>query len=203
VAQRASRKRRRRRAPAANAPSAGASERRPGQGASGASRAAPGGSAEPRRSAMERGYARGRAKDAAARASLKPLAPGERPTAVTVGAIGAAALALANVVALVAGWDAGPGSGDDDGKAIAGSVLVTGVLCVVAYGMWRARYWAVLGMQTLLAITIIFAALGLVTATDAWAALVLVAIICAAGALFWFLVKAMARIQMPERPRAG
>jgi hypothetical protein len=58
-------------------------------------------------------------------------------------------------------------------------------------------------MQTLLAITIIFAALGLVTATDAWAALVLVAIICAGGALFWFLVKAMARIQMPERPRAG
>jgi hypothetical protein len=151
---------------------------------------------------MERGYARGRAKDAAARASLKPLAPGERPTAVTVGAIAAAALALANVLALVAGWDAGPGSGDD-GQAIAGSMLVTGVLCVVAYGMWRARYWAVLGMQTLLAITIIFAALGLVTATDALAALVLVAIICAAGTLFWFLVKAMARIQMPERPRPG
>jgi hypothetical protein len=152
---------------------------------------------------MERGYARGRAKDAEARASLKPLAPGERPTAVTVGAIAAAALALANVLALVAGWDTGPGSGDDDGQAIVGSLLVTGVLCVVAYGMWRARYWAVLGMQTLLAITIIFAALGLVTATDAWAALVLVAIICAAGTLFWFLVKAMARIQMPERPRAG
>jgi hypothetical protein len=30
----------------------------------------------------------------------------------------------------------------------------------------------------------------------------LVVIICAAGALFWFLVKAMARIQMPERPGA-
>jgi hypothetical protein len=31
----------------------------------------------------------------------------------------------------------------------------------------------------------------------------LVAIVGAAGALFWFLVKAMARIQMPERPGAG
>jgi hypothetical protein len=71
---------------------------------------------------------------------------------------------------------------------------------VVAYGMWRARYWAVLGMQTLLAITIIISSLALVTATSAWAAMLLVAIVCAAGALFWFLVKAMARIQMPERP---
>jgi hypothetical protein len=30
--------------------------------------------------------------------------------------------------------------------------------------------------------------------------LVLVAIIVGAGTLFWFMVKAMARIQMPERP---
>jgi hypothetical protein len=155
------------------------------------------GSAEPS------GYARGRARDEAARAALKPLAPGERPVPVTVGAIAAGVLALANLVALVVGWDTGPGSGDDDGRAIAGSLLVTGVLAVVAYGMWRARYWAVLGMQTLLAITIIFASLGLITATNAWAALVLVAIVCGAGVLFWFLVKAMARIQMPERPGGG
>jgi hypothetical protein len=154
----------------------------------------PGGTAVPP------GYARGRARDEAARAALKPLAPGERPVPVTVGAIAAGVLALANVVALVVGWDTGPGGGADDGRAIAGSLLVTGVLAVVAYGMWRARYWAVLGMQTLLAITIIFASLGLITATSAWAALLLVAIVCGAGVLFWFLVKAMARIQMPERP---
>jgi len=159
-----------------------------------------GGSAEPAGSTLQRGYARGRAKDEAARAALEPLRPGERPTAVTAGAVAAALLALANAVALVAGWDAGPGSGDRDGQAVAGSLLVTGVLCVVAYGMWNGRYWAVLGMQTLLAITIIFASLGLVTATSAWAAVILLAIICAAGALFWVLVKAMARIQMPERP---
>jgi hypothetical protein len=29
---------------------------------------------------------------------------------------------------------------------------------------------------------------------------VLLAIIAGAGTLFWFMVKAMARIQMPERP---
>jgi hypothetical protein len=149
---------------------------------------------------MERAYARGREKDAAARDALEPLAPGERPTAVTVGAIAAAVLALANLVALVSGWDTGPGSGDRDGGAIAGSLLVTGVLCIVAYGMWKARYWAVLGMQTLLAITIIFAVLALITAISLWGTVLLVLILAAAGTLFWFLVKAMARIQMPKRP---
>jgi hypothetical protein len=164
----------------------------------------PGGSAQPPSgSAMERAYARGRARDEAARAALEPLAPGQRPVAVTVGSTAAAVLALANVVALVAGWDTGPGSGDDRGRAIAGSLLVTGVLGVVAYGMWRARYWAVLGMQTLLALTIIFSSLALITATSVWAAVLLVAILGAAGTLFWFLVKAMARIQMPDRPGAG
>jgi hypothetical protein len=55
-------------------------------------------------------------------------------------------------------------------------------------------------MQTLLALTVIAAALGLVTAANAGAMLVLILIIAAAGTLFWFMVKAMARIQMPERP---
>jgi hypothetical protein len=146
-----------------------------------------------------RGYARNRAKDEAARAALRPLAPGERPTAVTVGAIAAGVLAAANLIAVIAGWDGAAGS-DARARAIAGSLLVTGLLCVVAYGMWQAKYWAVLGMQTLLALTVIAASLGLVTAENAGAMLVLVAIIAAAGTLFWFMVKAMARIQMPERP---
>ena len=80
---------------------------------------------------------------------------------------------------------------------------MTAVICVVAVGMWQSKYWAVLGMQTLLAITIIIGSLGLVTATSIVAALVLVVMIAAAGTLFWFLVKAMARIQMPERPGAS
>jgi hypothetical protein len=145
------------------------------------------------------GYARGRAKDEAARAALTPLRPGERPTAVTVGAIVAALLAAANLIAVIAGWDGAAGE-DDRARALAGSILVTGLLCVVAWGMWQAKYWAVLGMQTLLGLTLIASALGLVTAGDAGAVIVLVLIIVAAGTLFWFMVKAMARIQMPERP---
>jgi len=146
-----------------------------------------------------RGYARGRAKDEATRAALRPLAPGERPTAVTVGAVVAGLLAASNLIAVIAGWDGAAGS-DDRARAVAGSLLVTGVLCLVAWGMWHARYWAVLGMQTLLALTLIAATLGIVTAENVAAMLVLVAIIAAAGTLFWFMVKAMARIQMPERP---
>jgi hypothetical protein len=39
-------------------------------------------------------YERSRARDEQARAALKPLGPGERPLAVTIGAVAAAALAL-------------------------------------------------------------------------------------------------------------
>jgi hypothetical protein len=146
-------------------------------------------------------YERSRQKDEEARRALKPLAPGERPTAVTVGAIAATLIALANLVAVVLGWDGGTDA--DAGQALAGSLLVTAVVCVVAVGMWRAKYWAVLGMQTLLAITLVICSLALVTATSIVAALILVAMLAAAGTLFWFLVKAMARIQMPERPGAS
>jgi hypothetical protein len=58
----------------------------------------------------------------------------------------------------------------------------------------------VLGMQTLLGITLILASLSLITANSIGSLVILVLILAAAGALFWFLVKAMARIQMPERP---
>jgi len=149
--------------------------------------------------AIGRGYTRSQARDNAARAALEPLRPGERPTAVTIGAVAAALLALANLVALAFGYN----SAEDTlspGSDATGSILAAVILLVVAYGMWKSRYWGVLGMQTLLALTIIFASLGLITARSLWAAGVLVVIIAAAGTLFWFLVKAMARIQMPERP---
>jgi cation transport ATPase len=151
--------------------------------------------------APQRGYARSRARDEAARAALKPLHPGERPSAVTVGAIFAGVMAVANLVALAFGYDAGEDT-VSPGSKLSGSILVTAVLGLMAWGMWKARYWAVLGMQTLLAIMLIICSLGLVTATSLWAVALLVIMIAAAGTLFWLLVKAMARIQMPERPSA-
>jgi hypothetical protein len=147
--------------------------------------------------AMERGYARSRAKNEEARARLKPLRPGERPTAVTVGAIVAAVAVVAQAVALAVSYDS-----HEPRKTVAAAFGIF-ILTLVAVGMWRARYWGVLGMQTLLALTVILAGLGLVGATGILAALGLFAILVAAGTLFWFLIKAMARIQMPERPGAN
>jgi hypothetical protein len=146
--------------------------------------------------AMARGYSRSRAKDEAARAALEPLAPGERPTAVTVGAIVAAVAAAANLVALAIGYD--PDKGRDTTATLIGAFL----LIVVAVGMWRAKYWAVLGMQTLLAITLIISSLMIVGTTTWRGTFLALALIAGSGTLFWFLVKAMARIQMPERPGA-
>jgi hypothetical protein len=144
--------------------------------------------------AMARAYARGRERDEAARAELEPLAEGERPRAVTAGALVAAALALAEVISFALAYD------PDESNRIVRSVLVVGLLGVMAWGMWNVRYWAVLGMQTLLGITIVYASAAALFATNLNAVVLVVAIVVPAGALFWFLVKSMARIQMPEGP---
>jgi threonine/homoserine/homoserine lactone efflux protein len=65
--------------------------------------------------------------------------------------------------------------------------------------MWRARYWAVLGFQALLVIVLVAASLGLLQATEWLQAVGTTLLIVGAGALFYFMIKAMARIQMPER----
>ena len=78
-------------------------------------------------------------------------------------------------------------------------VAQSGLLLTAAWGMWRARYWAVLGMQALLALLVVLFAILLISASNALAVAVSVAVIAAAGTLFWFLVRALARIQMPAR----
>ena len=49
-------------------------------------------------------------------------------------------------------------------------------MLVAAWGMWTQRYWAVLGFQSLLAITIVVFALFLMAASNVWAALLCVAV---------------------------
>jgi hypothetical protein len=129
-----------------------------------------------------------------ARAALKPLAPGERPTAVTVAAIVALALALGNLAAYAAGFKIG--GTRPPFVSVAFQALL---MLAAAWGMWRARYWAVLGMQAILALLIVIVAVSALKASKAIDLVIVVAIIVPAGTLFWKLVKAMARIQMPER----
>ena len=143
---------------------------------------------------MARGYARGRLKDEEARAKLKPLAPGERPRAVTFAAVLAALLGLANVVLLATGYEV-----EDSGESTAGALIFAAVMGAAAAGMWRCRYWAVLGFEALLGIAIVFSALSLMVASNLSAVLLCVGIIAVASPLFWFLIRAMARIQLPAR----
>lgn len=146
------------------------------------------------RAGGERGYARSRARDEQARAALEPLGPGERPGAVTVAAVVAGLLAVANVALFAAGVEV------KDQKTSAGGVfLFAALMAATAAGMWRARYWAVLGFQALLAITVVIAALSLTVASNLLGVLLPLAIALPGGLLFWKLVRAMARIQMPER----
>lgn len=149
------------------------------------------------RGAVAERYERGREKDEQVRRSLEPLAEGERPTAVTVGAIVAVGLAVAELIAFAVSFDS-----DEANRAVRTAVVVP-LLLFIAWGMWRAKYYAVLGMQTLLALTIIFSAVALTGAGNLRAVVLVVVIVAAAGTLFWFLVRAMARIQMPERPGAS
>jgi len=115
---------------------------------------------------------------------------------VTVGALAAGGLVLAEVIRFVIADD------PRESSEIVRSALAVGLLGTMAWGMWRVRYWAVLGMQTLLGITIVYASLAAMFAA-ALDAVILITFIVLAGALFWFLVQSMARIQMPRRPGAG
>ena len=147
--------------------------------------------------ALRRGYARGRARDEAIRAGLEPLAPGERPGAVTVAAVVALLIAIANVIAALTIdiSDAG-GDGDPTGPTI----LITGVLVLAAIGMWRAKYWAVLGFQVILGLQLVIYSIAITRVEKAWLGALLVVLVVGLGYLFWKLVRAMARLQMPTGP---
>jgi hypothetical protein len=144
---------------------------------------------------MARGYAKAEERNREARESLEPLAAGERPLVVTVGAVVAALVALS----IVGGYLAGVKVNGETPKVpqVVAPALLMGVM---AWGMWRARYWAVLGFQLILAFLIFSAVFGLAVqaATVAQFAATL-GLLAVAGGFFFFMVKAMARIQMPHR----
>ncbi|MGH2926500.1 MAG: hypothetical protein ACRDK1_11095 [Solirubrobacterales bacterium] len=140
--------------------------------------------------------ARTEERNRAARESLEPLGPSERPLAVTIGAVISALVGLSVIVAYALGATVN-GSRPPLAQLIVPVVLTT----VMAVGMWRARYWAVLGFQAVLALLIVAAALGLVAAKSAGQLIGNTALIVIAGTLFYLMIKALARIQMPQRDR--
>jgi hypothetical protein len=137
---------------------------------------------------------RSEARNAAAREQLVPLREGERPVAVTVGAVVMAVLALLEIVAFAAGAkiDAEPARVQLVAPFVVGSAFL-------AWSLWKMRYWAVVTLQAILAFAIVLFSVLLLIASNVAAVIVTLVVIVAAGTLFWFLVKAMARMQMPER----
>jgi hypothetical protein len=145
---------------------------------------------------MERGYAKAEERNQEAREALVPLGEDERPTVVTIGAIVAALIALS----IVAGYLAGVQVDGQTPKVpqVAAPALIMGIM---AWGMWRARYWAVLGFQLILVFLIFSAVFGLaVQASTVAQFAATLGLLAVAGTFFFFMVKAMARIQMPQRP---
>jgi hypothetical protein len=145
---------------------------------------------------LRRRYARGRARDEAVRQSLEPLAPGERPGAVTVAAIVAFAFAGANVVATLAGGPLASDQGDPTPLAI----ITTSILVLAGIGMLARSYWAVLGFQCILLAQIVVFSLALLRVQKWWLGILMTIAIFLLGWLFWKLIRAMARLQMPDRP---
>jgi hypothetical protein len=148
--------------------------------------------------------ARSEARNQAAREALEPLAPGERPTVVTVGAVISALIAISSIVGYAAGLEVtkvgSDGIEQGEGRApIVSVIAVVALMGTMAWGMWRARYWAVLGFQALLVLVLVAASLGLLQATEWPQAIGTAILIAGSGTLFYFMIKAMARIQMPER----
>jgi hypothetical protein len=148
---------------------------------------------------LRRGYARGRARDDEIRANLEPLAPGERPPIVTFAAIVAFVFAIANLVTALTGNDISSATGDPS----VATAVTTALLLVAGFGMLARQYWAVLGFETILGLQIVFFSLYLIGVQKWWHAIIPLVAIGLLGWLFWKLVSAMARLQMPKRPSGG
>jgi hypothetical protein len=144
---------------------------------------------------MESRYARAEERNREAREALEPLDEGERPAVVTVGAVISALVAASILVGYVSGVEV-----DGERPRLAQVLAPMLLLGVMAWGMWRARYWAVLGFQMLLVFLIFSAVFGLLVQAGSVAQVgATLALLAVSGSFFYLMVKAMARIQMPQR----
>ena len=156
---------------------------------------APSGAKTTPRERMKRGYARAEERNQEVRENLEPLEEGERPLVVTIGAVLAGLICVSILVGYVAGVEV-----EGDKPRLAQVLAPALIMGVMAWGMWRARYWAVLGFQLLLVFLIFSAVFGLAVQASSLAEIATtLGLLVVSGTFFFFMVKAMARIQMPSR----
>jgi hypothetical protein len=146
-----------------------------------------------RAAAIESPRSRSEERNEAVRATLAPLARDERPWPLLVSALLAFALVLANFVLLVANIKL-------RGAKPASEVVYLVLMSMCAYGLFRARYWAVLGFMVLLLLTMLEAALLLIRASSIAGVAITLVLLGGGGYLFYKLVRVLSRIQMPEPP---
>jgi phosphotransferase system glucose/maltose/N-acetylglucosamine-specific IIC component len=128
------------------------------------------------------------------RAELEPLGEDERPPALRVAIAVCALLALAVILGATTVHNL-----SQHGGSLPGGIFLAVVLLLLALGMYRRRYWAVLGFEALLAFQIIVTSLALIVASTILAAVICVVSIGLGGWLFWKLVRVMSRIQAGEQ----
>jgi hypothetical protein len=149
------------------------------------------------RSVERRGQiaARYEERNRAAREALEPLAKDERPPVVTAAAVISMTIAVLSIAGFAL-WDV---LRDDPRPNAIGTISFVILLGAMAYGLWRTRYWAVLGFQAALVLVILSATLQMISALTVGLLIGNLVIIGIAGTLFYFMIKALARIQLPER----
>lgn len=154
-----------------------------------------GAAGEPKQHPMARGYAKAEQRNQEAREALEPLTEGERPTVVTIGAIVAGLIAISVVIGYATGVEV-----NGEQPRLPQVVAPAVIMGMMAWGMWHARYWAVLGFQLILVVVLFSTFFGLVVGASSVGEVIgTLALLIAAGTFFFFMVKAMARIQMPTR----
>ena len=126
-------------------------------------------------------------------APLEPLGEDERPPALFV-AIGVCVVVA--VAVLVGGLTVHNLS--RHGGSLPGAIFLAAILTLLAVGMYRRRYMAVLGFEALLTFQIIVTSLALLIASSILTAVLCLLAIVLAGWLFWKLIRIMGRIQAGE-----
>jgi hypothetical protein len=136
----------------------------------------------------------GSRRERPAPAPLEPLGEGERPPALLVAIGVSAVLAVAVLAGGLTVHDL-----SHHGGSLPGAIFIAAILILLALGMYRRRYMAVLGFQALLTFQIIATSLALLLASSILTAVICLVAIVLGGWLFWKLIRIMGRIQAGER----
>jgi hypothetical protein len=136
-------------------------------------------------------------RDQALRDALAPLGPGERPRPLLAATVVAGLLGVGNAIAFAAGATI---AGKHPGPGV---LAFSGLMALLAGGMWARRYLAVLAFEALLALVVLVFALFLVEAANLEAVVLCIAVIAGGGWLFWKLVRVMGRMAAPRHSSSG